>query len=116
MKIKNKIIIFIIIILNIGVIYLAFLIGKNHAILTNNQIECLAKDILDKQIIVSEEQAICLAKNKEIEIICGIGCPIKRPNNSTTLSLKSGKSVLLENDSIEFTKQMEDLGVRFFKK
>ena len=116
MKIKNKIVIFILIIINIGVIYSAFLIGKSKAILTNSQISCLAEGVSGKQVIISQEQVLCLAKKREIETICGSGCPLVKPNNSIVISLKSNKKALLENNDIDFEKQLKDLGVYFFKK
>lgn len=106
----------ILIILNIIIIYLAFLIGKNQTILTNSQISCLTEGVSSDQIFVSQEQAMCLAKKGEIEKICGSGCPLFRePADSAILSLKSNKSVLLKNN-IEFENQARNLGIIFLQK
>jgi len=53
MKNKNKIIILFFITLNLGIIYLAFLFGKNQATLTNSQISCLAEGVSEEKLIIS---------------------------------------------------------------
>lgn len=117
MNTKKTILIILAFIFNIGIIYSAFLIGKNHAVLTDNQIKCLAVDVIKGEIIISQEQAMCLARNGEIKSACGLSCPIKKTfQNSTEFTLKAFKKVFVKESSFEFERKVKDLGVKFIKK
>lgn len=112
---KKWIKVIILVVLNFGIIYLAFLIGKNLSILTNSQIECLVEDVVENSLVVSESQAMNFARNGEIQIVCATGCPIGRPTGFSFIDLTSGNTVLMK-DNPEIENEMKNLGIRFLLK
>ena len=112
MKTKTILLIVVFILLDLAIIYSAFLLGKHISPITNNEANCLLNKNPENNIIVSKEQAICLVNEKEVITFYGVGNPVYAPDNFVRLELKSGKLVLLEGDTVLLSKELENLGVR----
>jgi len=99
------------ILIDLILIYSAFIIGKNinnKETITINEANCLFNKYEEK-ISISEEQAVCLINNNEVPKFHGIGSPFYPPE-VIRLEMESGKILIVEGNVTEMTRRFIELG------
>lgn len=90
---------------------LGYFLGNSQNSLTKSEFDCLIENNIDGNLIISTNQAICLANKGEITSFYGIGNPFYAPDEFVRLKLKSNKMILVKDNSSEFQKELETLGI-----
>lgn len=90
---------------------IGYFLGNSQNPLSKNEFDCLIDSNIDGNIIISTEQAICLANHGEVTSFFGIGNPFYAPDEFVRLKLKSNKLILVKDNSSEFQEKLETLGV-----
>jgi len=90
---------------------IGYILGNNQDTLTKSEFDCLIDNNVEGNIIISNDQAICLSNKGEVTSFFGIGNPFYAPDEYVRLKLKSNKLILVKDNSSEFQEKLESLGV-----
>lgn len=93
-----------------------YILGNNQNTLTISELDCLIEGSIDENIILTKNQAMCLANKGEVTSFYGIGNPFYAPDEFVRLRLESKKMILIKDNSSEFQNELESLGIRRISK
>ncbi len=90
---------------------IGYIVGHDKNTLTKGEYDCLIGNNTDENILISANQAMCLASKEEVIAFYGIGNPFYETDGFIRLKLKSNNMILVEDIGQEFQEKLESLGV-----
>ncbi len=87
----------------------AYIFENNQNNLTKSELNCLIEGSIEENIIITKNQAMCLANRGEVTSFYGIGNPFYAPDEFVRLKLESKKIIFVKDNSSEFQDELETL-------